>query len=226
MQRITHHQATQNIKVATDAAIFTVIDKTLHVLLIQMKKKPFTGMWALPGGLIEEDETSEEAASRILEIQTGVGDAYFAPLSVFDAVSRDPLGRVVSIAYVALVPSEKIQLQTTEKYADVRWWPVRRLPTLAYDHRDIVRAAVTCVQKKLSSSNIAWSLLPREFSLSDVQNMYQNILLRAIDKRNFRKKMLSLGLLAKTGNERAGGAHRPAALYRFKTRELTEAEIL
>src|SRR3989338_7554645 len=118
------HPSSQNIKVAADAAIFTVRNGQLMVLLIQMKKKPHAGKWALPGGLIGDRETAERAARRILSAQTGVADAYLEQLATFDDPKRDPLGRVVSVAYFALIPSESVILRTTEKYADVRWWPM------------------------------------------------------------------------------------------------------
>ncbi|PJA45243.1 NUDIX hydrolase, partial [Candidatus Uhrbacteria bacterium CG_4_9_14_3_um_filter_50_9] len=119
-----HHSSTQNIKVAVDAVIFTIEDDTLQVLLIQMKKSPFEGMWAVPGGLLEEEETSDSAAGRILRTQTGVTEVFLEQLKTFDAIDRDPAGRVVSVSYYALISGEGVKLQTTDKYADVKWWPV------------------------------------------------------------------------------------------------------
>lgn len=212
--------------IAADAAIFTVKDGTLHVLLIQMKKKPYAGAWALPGGLIDKDETSQDAASRFLRDQTGVKNAYLEQLATFDDPKRDPLARVVSVAYFALVPWEKVDLKTTGKYADVRWWPAAKPPKLVYDHAEMLKVATERVRAKLEYTNVAWSLLPMEFTLSRLQETYEAILGRELDKRNFIKKVLSLGMIEETGKRESGAAHRPGALYRFKKRELTFFQIL
>ena len=220
------HPSRQDIKAAADAAIFTVRDGRLCLLLIQMKKKPYAGRWALPGGLLGDEETSEGAARRILRTQTGVTDGYLEQLMTFDDPKRDPLGRVISVGYFALLPSEGIRLRTTEKYADVRWWPVAKLPPLAYDHARIAKTALERLRAKLEYTNIVSQLLAAVFPLSQLQGAYEDILGRRLDKRNFRKKILSLGLLAATGKTTSGGAHRPAELYRFKRKDLTVIEIL
>ncbi len=213
-------------RVATDAVIFTVIGGTPHVLLVQMKKKPFAGRWAFPGGVIGARETTEAAARRILRTQTGVTDAYLEQLGTFDAVDRDPLGRVVTVAWFALVPAAGVALKTTDRYADVRWWPASRLPPLAYDHRAMARAALARVRAKLGYSNVAWSLLPKAFPLSDLQAAYEAFLGQALDKRNFLRKLLALGLVVPTGRRTAGCAHRPAALYRFAKRAPAFVDVL
>lgn len=215
-----------NIAVAADAAIFTVTDGVLKVLLIRMKKKPYEGRWALPGGRLEGDETAEETARRILRTQTGVAEAYLEQLATFDAPKRDPFGRVVTVAHVALMRSEGVTLATTEKYAGVKWEAVSKAKSLAYDHDDILATAVRRLRAKLEYTNVVWSLLPEVFSLSELQSAYEAILGRALDKRNFRKKILSLGLLVSTGKKRAEGPHRPAELYRFRRRELSYIDIL
>jgi 8-oxo-dGTP diphosphatase len=220
------HPDRQDIKVATDAAIFTISEGRLCVLLIAMKKRPYEGEWALPGGLIGDEETSEACARRILRQQTGVADVYLEQLATFDAPDRDPLGRVVSVAYFALLASERVELSTTDKYADVRWWPVARLPRLAYDHKGILASALERLRSRLEYTNIAWSLLPKEFPLSSLQEVYESILGNALDKRNFRKKLLALGVIEPTGKTTSGGAHRPAELHRFRKRSLEYADIL
>lgn len=216
----------QDIKVATDAVIFTVRRGELMVLLIQMKKTPYTGKWAVPGGIIGQTETSEQAARRILTTQTGIRDAHLEQLATFDDPKRDKLRRVVSVAYVALVASEKVILKTTEKYADVRWWPAGKLPPLAYDHKDVVAVGVARLQAKLEYTNVAWSLLPKEFSLTELQEIYEIILGRPVDKRNFRRRVLDLGIVVGTGKKRTGGAHRPAELYAFKKRKMEYIDVI
>jgi 8-oxo-dGTP diphosphatase len=209
------HPSKQDIRIATDAAIFTVQDGKLKALLIQMKKSPFTGDWALPGGLIGENETTRNSAIRILAEQTGVRDVYIEQLMTFDDPKRDPLGRVISVAWFALIPDSGRPLRTTEKYMDVRWWPVAKLPKLAYDHAHIAQTAIARLRAKLGYANVAWSLLPPIFTLSDLQKTHEAILGKSLDKRNFQKKILASGLLKATGKTSSGGAHRPARLYRF-----------
>lgn len=223
---IKYHESIQNIKVAVDAAIFRVKDNVLNVLLIQMKKIPFEKMWALPGGLLEEDETTLAAATRILKTQTGVTDVFLEQLATFDDVDRDPAGRVVSVAYYALLPDQEIQLKTSDKYADVRWWPVEKLPSLAYDHKTIIKEATNRIAGKIQYTNIAWSLLPKEFTLTQLQQVYEIILGKTLDKRNFRKRIEDLELIRPTGNTRTGMAHRPAALYQFKHRKLEYVQVI
>lgn len=220
------HPTSQSIHVATDAVIFTVRQGELMVLLIQMKKKPYEGKWAVPGGLLGDREKSEEAARRILSTQTGVSDAHLEQLATFDDPKRDALGRVISISYVAVVPSENVVLKTTDRYADVRWWSVAKLPSLAYDHKEIIRVAVERIRGKLEYTNIVWSLLPAQFSLTELQDIYEIILARTLDKRNFRRRVLELGIVTPTGTKRRGDAHRPAELYKFKHRRLEYIDVI
>lgn len=223
---IKHHTSTQNIKIAVDTAIVTIKKGALHVLLIQMKKAPFEGTWALPGGLLQEEETTTTAASRILKTQTGVTDVFLEQLATFDDVERDPAGRVVSVAYYALLPDQEIQLKTTHKYADVRWWPVKKLPPLAYDHKKLVKEAMNRITSKIQYTNIVWSLLPREFTLTELQQVYEIILGKTLDKRNFRKRIEDLELIKPSGKMRTGMAHRPAALYQFKHCKIEYVQVM
>lgn len=220
------HPSAQNIKVAVDNCIFTVRDGKLHLLLIAMKKKPYTGRWALPGGLVRESESLDAAAARVLREETAVTDVFLEQLFTFGDVRRDPLGRVVSVAYLALMPSGDVKLRTIKKYADVRWWPVTKLPPLAYDHDRIAQYARKRLAWKLEYTNVVWSLLPPTFTLALLQKVYEAVLGRTLDKRNFLKKILKLGLVAAVGIKAMRGAHRPAMLYRFKSRRPTIIEVL
>ena len=219
-----NHPDEQKIKVATDAVIFSVIDGQLMALLIQMRKDPFAGMWAFPGGLLDNDETAEKAVRRILKQQTGVSRAYLDQLAVFDDPARDPFGRVISLAYYALISAEGVQLRTTGKYSGVRWTAVDRLPKLAYDHWLMADTAVAHLRERLMYSDIVWSLLPDSFTLTELQTVHEAILGEKLDKRNFRKKVLALGLL-KPLRRRSTGRHRPARLYRFVSRHPAAAGI-
>lgn len=212
--------------IAVDVAIFVVEREELKVLLIKMKRHPYEDAWALPGGLVKPVQSVDDAARRQLEEKTGVSHLYLEQLYTFGRVDRDPFGRVVSVAYMALLPDPATELKTTAEYGGVRWFPVRRLPKLAYDHAEIVRVARARLEAKLGYTNIAYSLLSPEFTLSELQQVYETILGRELDKRNFRKKILALGLVVKTGRKREGHASRPAMLYRFKTSHPQIVEIL
>ncbi|MDO8557901.1 MAG: NUDIX domain-containing protein [bacterium] len=218
--------ATQRICVAVDNCIFTVQGNKLLVLLIQMRKKPFEDMWALPGGLIRNSENLDDAALRILKEETTLSNVYLEQLYTFGKPRRDPFGRVTSTAYLALIPSRDVTLRTIPKYADVRWWDFSRLPRLAYDHDQIVAYAKKRLVWKLEYTNIAWSLLPKKFTLTELQRVYEAILGKKLDKRNFRKKILIIGLVKSVGAYAVRGAYRPAMLYRFISRKPKILEIL
>ena len=212
--------------IASDVVIFTVLEEKLQVLLIKMKKKPFEKCWAAPGGLVKPDENVDDAAKRLLFEKTGLKDVYLEQLYTFGKVDRDPFGRVVSVAYFALIPHSGIMLQTTEEYEGVQWFPVDALPPLAYDHKEIVANAVNRLRAKLEYTNIVYSLLPEAFTLGELQKTYEIILKRNLDKRNFRKKIFSLGIIKKTGKIRKGLPNRPAELYTFVHKKPRVVEIL
>ena len=212
--------------VAVDMLILSIIDKKLCVVLISMKKKPFEGSWAVPGGIILKDEHIDDAARRHLEQKTNVKDVFLDQLYTFGAPNRDPFGRVVSVAYYALIPHDKVSLKTTDRYGGIEWFPVDKLPKMAYDHKDIIKMATKRLQSKLTYSNIMYSLLPKEFTLAELRTSYETILKRTFDKRNFRKKVLSLDMLIETDKKQVGVPNRPAKLYKFKNRKFKEFEIL
>ncbi|MFA5358821.1 MAG: NUDIX domain-containing protein [Patescibacteria group bacterium] len=212
--------------IATDVVIFTIKDEKPQVLLIKMKKKPFADSWAVPGGLVHGDESVDRAARRHLFSKTGLKDVYLEQLYTFGSVDRDPFGRVVSVAYFALIPNADLKLKTTSEYAGVQWCPVDKLPKLAYDHKEVVSKAVERLQAKLGYTNIVFGLLPPEFTLSELQKTYEIILGKKLDKRNFRKKLFSLKLVQSTGGRKAGDANRPAELYRFASKHPQLIEIL
>jgi len=222
----TPHTKYQYAAVASDMAIFTVQDNELKVLLIQMKKAPFTGMWALPGGLVGPQESINDAAKRILLEKTGVDNVHLEQCGAFGRVDRDPFGRVVSVAYMALMPSDRVGLKTTEEYGSVAWFPASFVPALAYDHKEVLAAAISQMKQRLMHSNVAYSLLPAEFTLTELQRLYEIILGKKLDKRNFRKRMLSLGMLKETGKKRQGSVSRPAVLFRFIKHKLAFLRVL
>jgi 8-oxo-dGTP diphosphatase len=218
------------VAVAVDVVVFTVVDGALSVLLVQPRGGAFAGGWALPGGRVRPEETLDAAARRELAAQTGLRNIYLEQLYTFGSPERDPHGRVVSVAYVALI-AHGGRFQTPRgrgepaKYAAVAWQPVSRLPPLAYDHRAVVRTALVRLRGKLGYTNLAYALLPEAFTLGELQEMYEAILGRALDRRNFRRRLLALGLLRPLGRVRRG-AHRPAALYAFRQRRPMMVRVL
>jgi 8-oxo-dGTP diphosphatase len=210
--------------VAVDMVIFTVGADDLSVLLVRRRGEPFAGRWAIPGGFVEEDESLDAAAARELREETGVADVYLEQLYTFGEPRRDPRGRVISVAYYALLRHPPTATAGDDA-ADARWFPLRDLPPLAFDHAEILVYALSRLRAKVEYTNIVYSLLPDLFTLTELQRVYEIILGRALDKRNFRKKIGSLDLVEPTGGERRDGAHRPAKLYRFRSREPIIVEI-
>lgn len=206
--------------VTVDLLVFTVLDDDLKIILVKRGIDPFKNMWALPGGFVGINETLEEAAKRELFQETGVGDVYLEQLYTFGDVKRDPRTRVITVSYFALIPSENIKLHATTDAKDAQWFPVDKLPKVAFDHKKIIDYGIERLKSKIGYSNIVYGILPKRFRLSQLQKVYEIILGQKLDKRNFRKRMLSLGLLRSTGKRELGGAHRPAMLYEFKTREV------
>jgi 8-oxo-dGTP diphosphatase len=210
--------------IAVDVVIFTVEEGKLKTLLIKMKKSPYEKSWAMPGGLVGGGESVDDAAKRHLQDKTGVKNIFLEQLYTFGEVDRDPFGRVVSVAYFALIPSAGIKLKTTADYQDVAWFDIKKIPPLAYDHQKILDYAWRRLRAKLGYTNIVCNLLPDEFTLSQLQNAYELILDKKIDKRNFRKKILSLGLVKKIG-KKTKDAHRPAEIFAFNEKKLINVKF-
>ncbi len=198
----------------TNIVVFSLRDKQLKLLLVRRRNPPFQGHWSLPGGVVGEDEDIEANATRKLEEGTGVSGVYLEQLSTFGAPERDPRERVVSVAYYALVASKRLRLRTDEHSEGVGWFALSELPELAFDHGEMVKVAHQRLAAKLDYSTIAFQFMPERFTLSDLQNVYQMILDRELDKRNFRKRMLAMEQIRQTSEVRRNGSHRPARLYR------------
>jgi 8-oxo-dGTP diphosphatase len=201
--------------VTTDIVIFTIRQDELKVLLIKRALPPFQGEWALPGGFVNLDESLEAGARRELAEETGVTDVYLEQLYTFGALDRDPRERVITVAYYALIPSDKVEIRAATDAEGVSWFGMQELPELAFDHEQILQVAHERLAAKLDYSTIAFQFMPKEFTLTELQRVYELILREPIDKRNFRKRILSLNLIRETGKARKIGAHRPAKLYRI-----------
>lgn len=203
--------------VAVDVVVYTLYQKNLLCLLVQIKEGSFADKWAFPGGLVGAEESLDQAAEREVRERTGAGSRYLEQIYTFGKPERDPATRVVSVSYLALLPYQGAALAAASKYADIRWFPANKIPGLAYDHDQVARIALQRLRAKLQYTNIVYSLLPSEFTLGELQEIYETILHRSLDRRNFRKKILALGLLKELKKKRRG-THRPAALYAFNKR--------
>jgi len=201
--------------VTTDMVVFTIRDQCLKLLLIKRKLTPFKGKWALPGGFVALDEDIHECAERELAEETGVSGVYLEQLCTYGHPQRDPRERVITIAYYALIPSEKLEIRAATDAADVGWFALDDLPALAFDHATIVEQAKQRLVTKLDYSTIAFQFLSGTFTLTEIQEIYETILEDKMDKRNFRKWALALENIEETGEERRDGRHRPAKLYRL-----------
>lgn len=206
---------------AVDCVVFG-LDEDLQVLLIQRDLAPFQGRWALPGGFVRMDETLDEAARRELDEETGVTRVYLEQLYTFGDIERDPRERVVSVAYYALVKLSDHRVKAATDARDAAWFSVVDLPKLAFDHERIVHLALERLKGKVVYQPIGFELLPPKFTLSQIQRMYEIILEKELDKRNFRKKVLAMGFLEELDEVEQDVAHRAARLYRFDKKRYQE----
>jgi len=202
------------LQVTVDIVIFTIQSEELKVLLVQRGIPPFQGHYAIPGGFVLPEESLDAAARRELQEETGVADVYLEQLYSFGDPARDPRGRIVTVAYFALVSADRSPLVAGSDAADARWWLVNDLPPLAFDHRKILDYAVERLRNKLEYTTVGFQLLPPRFTLSELQHVYEAILNKRLDKRNFRRKLALLKILRPTREHRHGG-RRPARLYEF-----------
>jgi 8-oxo-dGTP diphosphatase len=198
-----------------DCVVFGLDEEDLKVLLIQRGVEPFRRRWALPGGFVCLDESLEEAARRELEEETGVRQVFLEQLYTFGAVDRDPRDRVVSVAYYALAKLSDHRIKAATDARDAAWFAVSDVPPLAFDHDDILALALERLKGKVRYQPIGFELLPPKFTLSQLQRLYETVMEKPLDKRNFRKKILGMGLLLELDEVEMDVAHRAARLYRF-----------
>jgi 8-oxo-dGTP diphosphatase len=201
-----------------DCVVFGLDEDELEVMLIRRGLEPFAGRWALPGGFVHLDETLDEAARRELEEETGLRKVYLEQLYTFGAVDRDPRERVVTVAYYALVKLSDHKIRAATDATDAAWFSLSDLPDLAFDHAHILEVALERLKSKVRYQPIGFELLPRKFTLTQLQRMYEIILDRPLDKRNFRKKILGMDLLIELDEVQKDVAHRAARLYKFDDR--------
>lgn len=215
----------QAIRLAVDAIVFGYTQQKLHILLIKQKFGAMKDQWVLPGGFVKNDETLNDAVIRELKEETGIEVNYLEQLYTFgDKLDRDPRFRVVSVAYFALVNSQKFTLVADTDAEEAHWFPIDRIPALGYDHNEIVATALERLKNKLIYQPIGFDLLDDEFLFSDLENLYTSILNQEIDRRNFRKKILSFGILDETNKISSQKSGRPAKLFKFNKLKYNQLE--
>ena len=204
-------------EITTDVVIFTIKDNKLQVLLVKRAHEPFKGRWAIPGGFIRLSENLDNAALRILKEKTNVDNIYLEQLYTFGDPLRYPSSRVITCAYFALIRSDDIKLSfdNSQGITEVQWHEVYNLPTLAFDHKEIIEYSIKRMRERLEFCPIAFQLLPEKFTLTELQKSYELILDMKLDKRNFRKKVLTGSVLKELNEYTKIGSKRPARLYSF-----------
>ena len=206
------------LTMTTDIVIFTIRDQRLEILLIQRGNPPFQGSWALPGGLVEEDEDLDVCARRELEEETKVAGVSLEQLHTFGAPNRDPRGRLVTVAYYTLVRPDRLKPKAASDASNVCWFAVDSLPPLAFDHAEIIAMARRRLRARLDESADAFGFLPKTFTLAELRAAYEIVVGKRIDERSFRRRVLALELIEETGQTRTENG-RPARLYRARRRQ-------
>jgi len=201
--------------ISIDCVIFGFEQSVFEILLIKRARKPNKGSWALPGGFVKKGELIEDATKRILEVTTGVSNIYLEEVAVFDQVDRFPLWRVFTIGFFALISPEHYKLTTGIDTTEVKWFKVSELPELPFDHQHIIDVALTKLRTRVKYKPIGFELLPQKFTLPQLQSLYEVIIDKKLDKRNFRKKIMKMDLLRKLNEKDSNNKRRAAYLYKF-----------
>lgn len=199
-----------------DCVIFGFENSSLEILLIKRARNPFEGKWALPGGFIKKEEKVKDAANRILHETTGIENIYMEEYGVFDEIDRFPLWRVFTIAHFALISPEDYLLSTGVDTKEVKWFKLDQLPKLPFDHELLLKEALNKLRTRVRYRPIGFELLPKKFTLPQLQKLYEVVLDKKLDKRNFRKKLFSMNLLTKTKEMDPNNKRRAAVLYKFE----------
>lgn len=212
---IQHYQRHQKILVAVDCIIFGFDGAQLKVLLIKRGFQPEKGKWSLMGGFVSKNENADEAAARVLSDLTGISDVYMEQLYTFTAPDRDSAGRVISIAYFALINISDYD-ESVQGTHEAKWFPIQRLPRLIFDHRDMVTKARDLLRIRITNEPVVYKLLPAKFTLQQLQRLHEAVYGHALDPRNFTKRILSLGILKRLGEKDKSASKKGAFLFELK----------
>ena len=207
--------------VTTDCVVFGFDGETLNLLLINRGIEPYKGCWALPGGFMKMDETAEEGALRELQEETGVKDIYIEQLQAFSTIDRDPRERVITIAFLAFVRQEKYEVIAGDDAAKAQWFPINELPELAFDHKEIITVALNKLRWKMTYEPLAFRLLNKTFTITQLQTIYEVVFGKKMDRRNFHKKMTTSGYIIPTDKQLRSNS-RPSMLYVFDEKKYME----
>lgn len=212
------------IHLSVDAVVFGYdADEGISVLLIKRNIEPFKGWWALPGGLVKTNETLEHAVRRELKEESGIDVGFIEQLYTFGEPGRDPRNRAVTVAYYCLVRPRNFRLVAKTDADDAKWFNIKDLPKLAFDHKNIVQVAIDRLRGKLAYEPVGFELLEPKFPFSDLEKLYQVLLDKELDRRNFKKKIMAYGFLEETNEmKKQEGAGRPAALFKFNKKRYEE----
>lgn len=205
----------QSIKITVDAVVFGYEQGKISILLIKRKYQPFKNKWAIPGGFVLNNESLKEAVQRELREETGIKINYLEQLYTFGNPERDPRGRVISVVYFGLVRPNTFKIFASTDASDVAWFEINELPELSFDHKKILDLAIKRLQGKITYEPIGFELLDKKFPFSDLEKLYATLLGREIDRRNFRKKIISLNILDELDEKVSKGSGRPANLFQF-----------
>jgi len=217
--------ARSNISLTVDAVVFGYDpDEGISILLVERKYAPFKGGWALPGGFVKDSENLETAVQRELNEETGVTVDFLEQLYTFGAVERDPRSRIVTVAYYGLVRKSDFHLYAATDAQDAQWFHWDALPKLGFDHQDIVDAAISRLRGKVQYEPIGFNLLDEKFTIPELKSLYESILSREIDKRNFNKKLLQLDVLVELNEKVSKAKGRPSTLYRFDQKKYQDSK--
>ena len=199
-------------------SIFTARKGRIEILLLRKKVDPYKGYWIIPGSMVGTNETIEDSITNAVYEKTGISSLYMEQCHIFSKLNRDPNVRIIASSFIGLIDSVTLELKCEDRdMFETRWFPITDLPKLAYDHENIINYSVNNLRNKIVSTNILKSLFPSDFTLPEIQKVYEQILSRQFDRRNFRKKFINMNLIEETGDNTMGMAGRPAKLYRFKS---------
>ena len=196
--------------------LFTIMDGKLKVLLYRKKTEPYKGYWILPNAMVEKNKTLEETMEEEILSNLALSNLTYKTCATFSALDRNPAKRIIGISFFSIIDFTTAQLRQVDSSENVEWFEITNLPKLGYDHADVVASAIQSIKQELRFSHVLKTLFPSDFTLPEIQKIYEQVLGRELDRRNLRKKFLAAGLIEETGDKTSGTNGRPAKLYRFK----------